>query len=449
MSGAFAGRRAVVVGAGVAGVAAARVLLEEGADVSVTEARPADQVERLPELRGLGVPVATGGHEMAHLHGASLVVVSPGVPEDAAILRWAREIGIPILGELELGARLCGAPYLAVTGTNGKTTTTGMIASCLRAGGLDAVACGNIGHPFTLAAREGHDALVVEASSFQLRFVETFHPRVSVLVNLATDHLDWHGSEEAYAAAKTNLFRMQAEGDVHVGNRDDGRAAAVSADAPCQIVWFRVGAPEDGEVGYLHGELVARLGEETALGVVDGDRAGLRADAAAAAAASLAFGVGAEAVRRGLASFTPEPHRGEVVALVDDVRFVDNSKATNVHAALTAIEEVHDAVLIAGGRAKGVDLSPLRTRADRLRAIVAIGEAAAELVAIFEGSVPVRRATSIEEATAVAFGLSRRPGVVLLAPACASWDMFKDYAERGDRFAAAARALMREGAVRG
>ncbi len=136
------------------------------------------------------------------------------------------ERGIPVWGELELGARLCEVPYLAVTGTNGKTTTTGMIASCLRAGGLDAVACGNIGHPFPLAAREGHDALVVEASSFQLRFVETFHPRVSVLLNLAPDHLDWHGSEEAYVDAKRAVMRAQGDGDVHVGNRDDAASTA-------------------------------------------------------------------------------------------------------------------------------------------------------------------------------------------------------------------------------
>lgn len=452
MSGAFAHHRAVVVGAGVAGAAAARVLLEEGADVSISEARHADQVERLAELRALGVPVATGGHRAEHLDGATLVVTSPGVPQDEAILSWATELGIPIWGELELGARLCDASYLAVTGTNGKTTTTGMIASCLRAGGLDAVACGNNGRPFTVAAREGHDALVVEASSFQLRFVETFHPRVSVLLNLAPDHLDWHGSERAYADAKANVFGMQAGSDVHVGNRDDGPAAAVSALARCQVVWFRLDVPDDGEVGYVGGELVSRLGGETPLGPVDGDRAdraGHRADAAAAAAASLAFGVRAEAIGRGLASFIPERHRGEVVALVDGVRFIDNSKATNVHAALAAIEGVHDAVLIAGGRTKGVDLSPLVTRADRLRALLAIGEAAPELTALFEGSVPVRRVTSIEEATSLGLELAGRPGVVLLAPACASWDMFRDYAERGDRFAAAARALMAEVVARG
>ncbi|MEP6972701.1 MAG: UDP-N-acetylmuramoyl-L-alanine--D-glutamate ligase [Actinomycetota bacterium] len=449
MSGAFQDRRVVVVGAGVAGAAAVRVLVEEGADVVVSETLPADELPHLEALRELGIAVAVGGHEPSHLDGATLLVTSPGVPQDAPILLWATESGIPVWGELELGAHLCHVPYVAVTGTNGKTTTTGMIASCLQAGGLDAVACGNIGHPFSLAAREGHEALVVEASSFQLRFVQTFHPRVSVLLNLAPDHLDWHGSELGYVDAKTNMLRAQGQGDIHVGNRDDDRAAAVSEAAPCPVVWFRLAAPEGGEVGYVDDELVSRLARTDVLGPIDAERAGFRADAAAAAAASLAFGVSTDAVRRGLSSFVPAHHRGEVVALVDGVRFVDNSKATNVHAALAALDGVQTAVLIAGGRAKGVDLSPLRSRVDRLAGVVALGEAALEIEAVFDGAVPVRHATSIEEATRIALTLSPRPGTVLLAPACASWDMFRDYAERGDRFAIAARTLMEEVGARG
>ncbi len=442
-------RRVVVVGAGVAGSAAAEALVIGGADVLVSESRPSGELDSLRHLRELGVDVAAGGHEPSHLDGATLVVTSPGVPQDAPVLAWAAERGVPVWGELELGARLCEVPYLAVTGTNGKTTTTGMIASCLRAAGHDAIACGNIGHPFPLAVRQGHDVLVVEASSFQLRFVETFRPRVSVLLNLAPDHLDWHGSEQAYVEAKRNILRAQGEGDTHVGNRDDARAAAVSAGAPCHVVWFRRGAPEEGEVGYIDETLLFRGAQTESLGPVDGERAGYREDAAAAAAASLAFGASPEAVRRGIAGFTPAHHRGEVVALVDGVRFVDNSKATNVHAALAAIDGVEDAVLIAGGRAKGVDLMPLRSRSDRLAGVVAIGESASEIESVFDGLVPVRRAGTIEEATAASLALAPRPGTVLLAPACASWDMFRDYAERGDRFAAAARALMEEVAARG
>ena len=449
MNEGFRDARVVVVGAGVAGAAVAQVLVEEGAQVTVSDMGRAEDLPHLAELHALGVVVAVGGHERSHLDDATLVVTSPGVPQGAPILSWAAERGIPVWGELELGARLCSVPYIAVTGTNGKTTTTGMIASCLRAGGLDAVACGNIGHPFVLAAREGHEALVVEASSFQLRFVQTFHPRVSVLLNLAPDHLDWHGSERGYVDAKTNMVRSQGEGDTHIGNRDDDRAASVSEAAPCPVVWFRLASPNDGEVGYVDGQLVSRLAGEDVLGPVDAERAGFRADAAAAAAASLVFGVSPDAVRRGLASFVPARHRGEVVALVEGVRFVDNSKATNVHAALAALDGVESAVLIAGGRAKGVDLSPLRSRSQRLIGVVALGESAHEIEAVFDGVVPVRRATSIEEATRTALTMAPRPGTVLLAPACASWDMFRDYVERGDRFAIAARALMEEVGARG
>jgi UDP-N-acetylmuramoylalanine--D-glutamate ligase len=341
---------------------------------------------------------------------------------------------------MELGAQLAEVPYLAVTGTNGKTTTTGLLAACLRAGGLDAVACGNIGRPFPSAARETHDALVVEVSSFQLALQESLHPRVSVLLNVAPDHLDWHGTFEAYAHAKRRIYANQGEGDTHVGNRDDALAASISAEAPCPVVWFRGGPPGDGEVGYVDGELVANP-TSSSLGRIAADRAGYRQDAAAAAAAALAFGVDHGAIREGLAGFVPAHHRGELVATIAGVRFLDNSKATNVHAALAAIDGVDRAVLIAGGRAKGQDLSALATRADRLVAVVAIGESAPAVADTFEGLVPVVRAGSIEDATRLAAQLAPEGGSVLLAPACASWDQFRDYQERGDRFAAAARAL--------
>ncbi len=385
----FDGARVLVVGAGVAGLAAATALQRQGADVRVTESRPAEEIANRGELRAMGVQVLAGGHEPAHLEGATLVVTGPGIPEHAPVLEWARDRGIPVWGEMELGARLCDVPYVAVTGTNGKTTVTGMVASCLRAAGLDAVACGNIGHAFPLAALEEHDALVVECSSFQLRLQTSLHPKVSVLLNLAPDHLDWHGSFEGYAASKASIYANQGADDVHVGSRDDPRAAAISSAAPCPVVWTSTRGPDEGEVGIVDGVVVSRVvGSEGSVGPVDADRAGFAADAAAAAAAALSFGVDADAVRAGLASFQPQAHRGEVVATVDGVPFIDNSKATNVHAAMAAIERVRHAVLIAGGRAKGVDLSPLAEAAPNLSAVVAIGEAAPELLALFEGIVP-------------------------------------------------------------
>ncbi len=445
MSGAFAGERAVVIGLGIAGTAAARVLAEEGADVRVTETRTG--VDLPQELRDAGVELRLGGHEPSHLDGATLVVVSPGVPPHAGILAWARERGLPVWGELELGARLAGAPYLAVTGTNGKTTTTGMIETCLRSAGVDAVACGNIGRAFPVAAREGHQVLVVECSSFQLEVQESFHPRVSILLNLAPDHLDWHGSFEAYAAAKARVFANQGAGDAHVGNRDDETAAALSRSAPCETTWFTSSEPGQGEVGFEGDELVARWSGRDLLGLPGPDTPAIRADAAACASACHAFGLATGAIRDGLAAFVPARHRGETVARSGRVRFVDNSKATNPHATLAAVGASRGVVLIAGGDAKGVDLSPIGALAERLAGVVAIGASADEVVGLFEGLVPTRKAGSIEEAVRTAFELAPPEGTVLLAPACASWDMFRDYEERGDRFAEAARRLERGAAT--
>jgi UDP-N-acetylmuramoylalanine--D-glutamate ligase len=440
MSGAFAGERVVVIGAGVAGAAAAAALTAEGADVFVTETRPAGDVDAAA-IAATGARLGSGGHLPEHLDGADLVVVSPGVPPSAEVIGWARARGLPLWGEMELGARLVRAPYLAVTGTNGKTTTTGMLTAMCRAAGLDAVACGNIGYPFTTAALETHDVLVVEVSSFQLELQTSFRPAVSVLLNVAPDHLDAHGSFDAYVAAKARIVATASPQDLHVGNADDPVAAGISASAPCRVRWFRSGPPGEDEVGFEDDELVSRIGAPARLGTMAGRSAGYRSDAAAAAAAAIGYGVPAEAVHRGLGDHRPAPHRGEVVAEIAGVRFIDDSKATNVHAALAALAGLRHAVLIAGGRSKGQDLSPLVGAADHLDAVVAIGEAAAELEAAFDGIVPVTSSGSIEDAVRRAFELASRGGTVVLAPACASWDQFRDYAERGDRFADAARGL--------
>ncbi|MGH2555012.1 MAG: UDP-N-acetylmuramoyl-L-alanine--D-glutamate ligase [Actinomycetota bacterium] len=460
MTGVFAGESAVVIGFGVSGRAAAGVLAAEGAKVRVSEARTLDDLEASPAGSAKSaehvdepiedVEVLAGGHSPEHLNGASLVVVSPGVPQGADVLAWARQRGLPIWSELELGARLCRVPYVAVTGTNGKTTTVELLATMMRAGGLSAKACGNVGYPFSQAARDGSlQALAVECSSFQLAFQESLHPKVSVLLNLAPDHLDWHGSFEAYVLAKARVFARQGPGDTHVGNRDDPEAARLSQQAPCTVRWFGRGAPGPGEVGLDGGRVLfepGEVGEKGTASVIDLGRPApehpsFLADAAAAAAAGLAFGLLPEAIGAALGSFTPLPHRGTVVAQAGSVRFVDDSKATNPHAALAALQGLKDAVLIAGGLAKGVDLSPLGTASANLAAVVAIGEAAPAVAAVFDGLVPVIRASSIEKAVELAFGTAPPGGIVILAPACASQDMFRDYRERGERFASAARAL--------
>jgi UDP-N-acetylmuramoylalanine--D-glutamate ligase len=451
VSGVFDGERAVVIGFGISGRAAVRALAEEGAEVWVSEARSRAELSAAAEgsdpsaapAVSSEVRVLAGGHRPEHLDRATLVVVSPGVPEHAPVLGWAAERGLPVASELEIGARLCRVPFVAVTGTNGKTTTVEMVAAAMHAAGLKARACGNVGHPFSTAAREPFDALAVEASSFQLRFQTSLHPQVSVLLNIAPDHLDWHGSLQAYAEAKARIFALQSGDDVHVGNRDDAEGARVSARARCAVRWFGGFAPAQGDVGVDgdHVVLAAEDGSEVDLGVPRETTRSFLSDAAAAAAASLAFGLPAKAVRQAVGSFEPLPHRGSVVAKARSIRFIDDSKATNPHATLAALAGVEGAVLIAGGMAKGVDLSPLGAAAPRLAAVVAIGEAAPAIEDVFRGGVPVHRAGSIEEAVERAFAEAPPGGAVVLAPACASQDMFRDYRERGDRFTAAATAL--------
>jgi UDP-N-acetylmuramoylalanine--D-glutamate ligase len=267
---------------------------------------------------------------------------------------------------------------------------------------------------------------------------------VSVLLNVAEDHLDWHGSFDAYTEAKARIFANQTGSDVHVGNHDDALAAAVSRRASCDVRWFGALEPGRDDVAIEAGSLVA--GWSDAVFGSPNDEPAVLADAAAAAAAAHAFGVDDGAIAEGLRTYRVEPHRGEVVAGVDGVRFVDNSKATNPHAAVAAAGDRDAIVLIAGGDAKGVDLSPLGSIAPRLAGVVAIGTAAGAVHSVFDGRVPVRDAASIEEATRMAFEVASRGGTVLLAPACASWDMFRDYTERGERFTAAARAIEKEGA---
>jgi UDP-N-acetylmuramoylalanine--D-glutamate ligase len=234
---------------------------------------------------------------------------------------------------------------------------------------------------------------------------------------------------------------------VHVGNRDDEAAAALSAFASCDVNWFTLGEPGPDGAGYVDGRLVAGWSGAD-LGAIEPDTPAMRSDATASATAAHTFGASDAAIAEALAAFVPEHHRGETVAIVDGVRFVDNSKATNPHATLAAVGEETGVVLIAGGDAKGVDLTPLATLASRLAAVVALGTSAAEVMELFRERVPTRIASSIEEAVAIAFEVATSGSTVMLAPACASWDMFRDYAERGDRFAAAARSLPRKEDVR-
>ncbi|MFD5243588.1 UDP-N-acetylmuramoyl-L-alanine--D-glutamate ligase [Amycolatopsis sp. NPDC058340] len=440
-------RTVLVAGAGVTGRAVARVLSAAGAQVTVTD----DDAGRLAALADIpGVTLAVGLTEPPE--DIDLVVTSTGWRLDSPLFAAAAERGVETIGEIELAwrmsAELSDPPtWLVVTGTNGKTTTVGMLESILRAAGVDAIACGNIGLPVVEVLGAGHRVLAVELSSHQLHWSPSVRPAVGALLNLAEDHLDWHGGMAAYSAAKARALT----GAIAVGGVDDATVADLLAEAPAgRKVGFTLGEPAPGQLGIRDGVLVDR-----AFGVAERlvETAGIHpagpagwADALAAGAVARAYGVPSQAVRDGLTRFRPAAHRGETIAEVDGVRYVDDSKATNPHAASISLRAHEHVVWLAGGQLKGASVDALIAQtAHRLRGAVLIGadrDLFAAALARHAPDTPVRMSDGDMTAAVRAARTMARPGdVVLLAPAAASRDMFADYAQRGEMFQAAVGAL--------
>jgi len=450
VTGTYSGRPVAVTGAGISGAAAARVLRDLGAQVTVVDA---DEGAR-EALAAEGFVVS------AQLPDAlDQVVTSPGWRPSSPLLVEAAGRGVEVIGEVELAWRLRpegAAPWLALTGTNGKTTTVKMLESVLRAAGLRAVAAGNIGLPLldAVLAPEPYDVLAVELSSFQLHWSSTVRPRAGAILNLADDHTDWHGSFQAYAEDKARVFAA----DTAIGNADDEVVRTLLRRATGQRVTFTLNVPRPGEVGVVEHLLVDRAfadvpGEATELAdVSDVPVPGLHnvANALAAATLARAHGVPAEAVREGLRSFAPEPHRNALVRVLDEVAWVDDSKATNPHAAAASLAAYQPVVWVAGGLLKGADVDDLvRRAAPRLRAAVLLGTdraALREALARHAPDLPVVEVARLDtgamhEVVAAARDLARPGDTVLLAPAAASMDCFRDYKQRGDLFAEAVQAL--------
>jgi UDP-N-acetylmuramoylalanine--D-glutamate ligase len=449
----------LVGGAGVSGEAVAEALLGLGAAVTVV-----DRVDsaRLAALAARGARTLVAPPALPD--GVDQVVVSPGWRPDHPLLVQAAAAGVEVFSEPELAWRLRtprdgrpAAPWLAVTGTNGKTTTVTMLASILRAAGLRSVAAGNIGHPLLAAVLEPdrYDVLAVELSSFQLHWSARLAPAGGALLNLADDHLDWHGGFRAYAAAKALLWR--GVGTVAIGNADDPRVAALLARTPGRRVSFTLNPPRAGQLGVVHGTLVDRAFADPTDGAELGTGdlvhpAGPHnvANALAAAALARAHGVPPEAVAEGLRRYVPEPHRNAAVATVRGVRWVDDSKATNPHAALASLRAYPRIVWVAGGQLKGVDVDELVAAvAGRLAGAVLLGVDRAQLAAALARHAPGIPVTEVattddgamSEVVAAAARLAEPGDTVLLAPAAASLDMYTSYAARGDAFAAAVAAL--------
>jgi UDP-N-acetylmuramoylalanine--D-glutamate ligase len=447
-----AGKPVLVVGLARSGVAAAEFLARHGARVVATDRKPAGELEEAAlNLAGMGAQLELGGHREAAFTGASLVVVSPGVPWELPELAAARRAGVPVLAELELAYRQLQGTVAAVTGTKGKSTTTAALAAMLRQARPDVRLGGNIGQPL-IGLVEGSTSdtvFAVEVSSFQLEGVVRFRPQVAVFLNLSADHLDRHPSFEAYAAAKARIFENQTGADWAVVNADDPEVLAAAHGGRARVLQFRAaGAPPSGDAAFFEaGQARLRLGgaDETLfpLASVRLPGAHLASDLLAAAAAARLLGVPADAIARAVAGFTGVEHVLEPVAEIAGVAFYNDSKATNVAAARMSLAAFdRPLLLILGGRYKGGDFGELAgVAAGGLKAVLAIGEAQARVEAALSKVAPVHRCASLRQAVERAFAAAAKGDVVLLAPACSSFDMFRDYADRGRRFKDEVRAL--------
>ena len=454
----LAGKQVVVVGLARSGIAAAGFLAGRGARVVATDRRPAGELQaEAMTLAGRGVRLELGGHTEGTFTAADLVVVSPGVPWDLPELRAARAAGVSVMAELELGCRHIRGTVAAVTGTKGKSTTTAALGAMLGAAGRDVRVGGNIGQAVTglLEGATDETVFVLEVSSFQLEGTDTFHPRVAVFLNLSADHLDRHAGFEDYAAAKARIFRNQTSEDWAVVNGDLlarargwGRARllpfAPSPLGESDSAFFKDGLAclrLDGRVETLFPIASVRL-----------PGSHLLLDLLAAASAARLLGAPAEAVARAAARFEGVEHVLERVAEVAGVAFFNDSKATNVDAARKSLEAFEGPILaILGGRYKGGDFGDLREAlARRGKAVMAIGEARQRVAEALAPAVPVVLCDTLAEAVERAFAAAAPGDVVLLAPACSSFDMFQDYAERGRAFKREVRALVErvEGAGR-
>jgi UDP-N-acetylmuramoylalanine--D-glutamate ligase len=447
--------RAVVIGLAETGIAVSRRLRAEGWDVVVFEDAPGvdtSYTRRLGQTREMGVAVleqpsaAASRNEVAK---ADLVVPSPLVRVDHPALVAAHAAGVTVRSEIDLAGERTGLPIVAVTGTNGKTTVTTLTAEMLTASGRAASAAGNVGRPLLDAVDDVADVLVAEVSSFQLACSSTFHPRVAVVLAITPDHLDWHGSYEQYVADKARITAHQRVDDVLVYDADDADASAIAASSAARTIGFSRRSDATGCARVIDGRLVAADG--TVLAAVGEMRRAFvhdRTNALAAATAALAVGATPSGVRDALANYATLPHRVALVGEAGGVRWYDDSKATNPDATLRAVESFDSVVLLAGGRNKGLDLGVLGRAADRLRGVVAFGEAAPEVVAALGERVDVVTAHSMHDAVHAAAELAQPGDAVLLSPACASFDAYADYGERGDDFAAEVRRLTVDGAPR-
>lgn len=445
------GKKVLVVGLARSGQAAVRFLSELGAQVTGSDIKPMGKLGAgMNELAGLQVRLVTGAYPQIKAGDFDLVVMSPGVPGTIPPLAQARELGITLWSELELAGRFIEEPIAAVTGTNGKTTTTALLGYMFKQTGIEAVVAGNIGVAMvgeverTRKEKTRVAYWIAEVSSFQLEYAYTFKPHIASFLNLTPDHLDRHGSLDAYGHIKMRIFQNQGPDDFAVLNLDDPWIRGHVKKLPASICWFsRKGLPDSElAVGVQNGYIVMRRDlEQTVLcpaGEVRIPGPHNLENALAAVASALLAGIEPEAVASSLRTFSGVPHRLEPIRELDGVLYVNDSKGTNPESVLKALDSFEQPViLIAGGRHKGSDLTALAKKVKaQVKVLILLGEATPLIKAavLKEGYTQIREAASLDECVRIAAGLAEPGDVVLLSPACASWDMFNNYEERGDLF---------------
>jgi UDP-N-acetylmuramoylalanine--D-glutamate ligase len=439
------GKKVLVVGLGKSGLAAALFLRRRGAHVTVSDVRSAEALAKeIPALIEAGIMVETGGHGLLTFRRQDLIVVSPGVPLNTPELAQVKRFGLPVIGELELAGRFLKGKILAVTGSNGKTTTTTLLGEILAAGGLPTLVGGNIGVPVVALIDDSTDESwsVLEVSSFQLETTDEFHPSIAVILNITPDHLDRHGSFENYAAAKERIFAKQTSEDYLVLNADNTPCEEAASRATARVYWFSIEHPvpqgawlEQGSVVYraapnAEKEFIMPLSEIPLKGAHNDENV-----LAAVVAARLA-GVPAVSIRSAVEKFQAVEHRLEYVVTHNGVEYYNDSKATNVDATAKAVAAFGGGIhLILGGKDKGFPytvLAPLLR--ERVSAVYTIGAAAAKIEADLRGVVTIHSCETLDKAVAAAAAAARPGEVVVLAPACSSYDQFDNYEQRGQVF---------------
>jgi UDP-N-acetylmuramoylalanine--D-glutamate ligase len=444
------GKRVLVVGLGKSGVASAIFVKEYGARVSVSDAKTEDQLRSaIPGLLDKGIAVETGGHSERTFRDQDLIVISPGVPTDLPALQKARAQGVPIVGEVELASRFLAGHIIAITGSNGKTTTTALAGEIIGMGGYEVLVGGNIGMPaVSLVTESTSDTYnVLEISSFQLETIETFHPEIAVILNITPDHLDRHHRFDAYVQAKARIFEKQTSHDCLVLNADDPTSAGLARNARSQVHWFSRKKEVERGAFVNHGRITWRdeSGDQEVMPVRGTTLKGAHnlENVLAAVAVGRIVGCEPHRIRRAVEEFKAVEHRLEYVATVQGVEYYNDSKATNVDATIKALEAFPGNIhIILGGKDKGSDYSVLK---DLLRArakrVYTIGAAAEKIESQITGAVPVFRAEALETAVKRAAESAAPGDIVLLAPACASFDQFESYEHRGRVFKEAVHAL--------